>query len=123
MPQPDPAPESPPPEKPEADPPPEPPPTRSAWYWLTYVFSPALFWALFPNEDDERGRALREKEERIRRQHPDLKDVREAAVNETECPGCQATINPVTGDGFHSPPGEPWVMICNRCNRRVEPDA
>jgi hypothetical protein len=122
MPEPDPTPEVPSPERPEGEPAAESSPKRSLWYWLLYVFSPALSWAVCSQEDDERGRALREKEERIRREHPDLKDVREAAMNEVQCPGCKATINPITGDGYHSPQGEPWVMLCNQCKRCIEPD-
>ncbi|WP_439626561.1 hypothetical protein [Gemmata sp.] len=122
MPEPDPTPEVPSPERPEGEPAAESSPKRSLWYWLLYVLSPALSWAVCSQEDDERGRALREKEERIRREHPDLKDVREAAMNEMQCPACKSTINPITGDGYHSPRGEPWVMLCNQCKRRIEPD-
>jgi hypothetical protein len=73
--------------------------------------------------DPGRERELREKEQRIRSEHPELKDVREAAMNETLCPNCQAIINPITGDGYHSPPEEPWVMICNQCNATLDPES
>lgn len=134
MPEPEPPPEGSPPEPPEppepreAEPPPESPPATSIWYFLTFLVSPALACAFFGNRDDEEARAarqkaIRQKEERIRREHPGLKEVREAAVNETQCPGCRATINPVTGDGYHAPEGEPWAMVCDRCGRRIDPDA
>jgi hypothetical protein len=77
---------------------------------------------IFAGWAEEQGAVLREREQRIRRRHPDLTEVREAAVNQLRCPRCRSTINAVTGDGFHSPPGEPWAMICDLCGCRVEPD-
>lgn len=65
---------------------------------------------------------LREKEERIRQRHPERKDIREAALNEMECPHCKAVVNPVTGDGLHSPEAEPWLLICSQCQGTIEPD-
>jgi hypothetical protein len=66
--------------------------------------------------------ALREKEERLREQHPGIKDVRLAELNEMQCPHCGAAINPVTGDGLHSPRAEPWLLICNQCFATIEPE-
>ncbi len=91
---------------------------------LSVVAAPLLGGIVIPGKfvDEERERELREKEQRIRSEHPELKDVHEAVVNDTTCPHCKAVINPITGDGYHSPPEEPWVMICNQCNATLEPD-
>ena len=69
-----------------------------------------------------RAMALQEKEERIRQRHPERKDLREAALNEMQCPHCGAAVNPVTADGLHSPEAEPWLLICNQYQGRIEPD-
>ena len=63
------------------------------------------------------------KEERIRQQHPERKDIREAAMNEMDCPHCGAAVNPITEDGLHSSEKEPWLLICNQCQGTIEPDA
>ena len=124
MPQPDPTPVDSQREQHDVESPDESSPTTSIWYWLTFLISPLAAIAFFASreKDDEAAQELREREKKIRREHPDLKDVRDAAVNEMQCPGCKATINPITGDGFYCPPGEPWAMICSQCNNRVEPD-
>lgn len=95
----------------------------ATWFLLALLLSPvAAYVLLLLAGDPEEGVALREKEERIRQLHPELKDVRHAALNETRCPGCGATVNPVTGDGLHWPEAEPWLLICDQCEDRVEPD-
>jgi hypothetical protein len=97
--------------------------TPTIWYWLSFLISPIAAVVYFAGRDDgAEARELRKKEERIRRLHPDLKEVREAAVNEMQCPGCTATVNPVTMDGLHSRKGEPWTLICDRCNTQIVPD-
>lgn len=94
----------------------------ATWLMLALLLSPlAAFFLLLVAGDPEATRALQEKEERIRERHPDRKDLREAALNEMECPHCGAPVNPVTGDGLHSLPAEPWLLICNECQGRVEP--
>src|SRR5581483_1793229 len=68
-----------------------------AWFLLALLLSPLVAFAfLLVAGDGEQAAALREKEERIRRLHPDRKDIHEAALNETHCPHCGASINPVT---------------------------
>src|SRR5205823_13628375 len=93
------------------------------WLLLAVLLSPlgALILLLVLG-DPESAMLLSEKEERIRQQHPDRKDIYEAALNEMKCPACGAEVNPVTGDGLHSPHAEPWLLICDRCQTRVEPD-
>jgi hypothetical protein len=36
------------------------------------------------------------------------------------CPHCGARINPTTGEGLHSPVGEDWLLICDRCRNEIE---
>ena len=37
------------------------------------------------------------------------------------CPHCGARVNPATGEGLHCPVGEPWILICDKCQNKVEP--
>lgn len=95
----------------------------ATWFLLAALLSPLVAYVLLlvagnPEQTD----ALRETEERIRRRHPELKDVRQAALNETQCPSCGADVNPITRDGLNSPEAEPWLLICNECGSRVEPE-
>ena len=115
-------PEGPPPEQPDAEEPFEQTPVSSIWFWLSFLVSPLVALIVVGDRDGDEARAFHEKKARIRREHPELKDVHEAAVNETRCSHCKATINSVTGDGLRSPEREPWVLICNQCNNPVEPD-
>jgi hypothetical protein len=97
------------------------PPTT--WFLLAAVLSPlAAYVLLLLAGDPEAGRALAEREERIRRRHPGLKGVREAALNEAQCSRCGAEVNPVTGEGLHAPDNEPWLLICDGCQARYEPE-
>jgi hypothetical protein len=93
------------------------------WILLALLFSPLVaFVFLLIAGDTEQALALAQKEEEIRRKHPERQDIREAALNEMNCPHCGAAINPVTEDGLHSPAGKPWLLICNQCQTAVEPD-
>jgi hypothetical protein len=93
------------------------------WFLLALICSPPVaFVLLLVAGDPEKAAALREKEEEIRHRHPELKDVRDAALNEMACPHCGAAVNPITEDGLHSPEAEPWLLICNQCQGSIEPD-
>jgi hypothetical protein len=93
------------------------------WVLLAILFSPPVaFVLLLFAGDPEEAEALREKEERLREKHPERKDLQEAAKNEMNCPHCGAAVNPITEDGLHSPPAEPWLLICNQCQGTIEPD-
>src|SRR5262249_35040482 len=95
----------------------------ATWFLLALLLSPLLaFVLLLIAGDPWEAMALRQKEERIRQRHPERKDIREAALNEMECPRCGAVVNPVTGDGLHSSEAEPWLLICNQCQGKIEPD-
>ncbi len=95
----------------------------ATWFLLALVLSPLLALVLLlVAGDPQEAAALREKEERIRQRHPDRKDIREAALNELNCPHCGTTVNPVTGDGLDSSEAEPWLLICNQCQGKIEPD-
>lgn len=93
------------------------------WFLAAVFFTPLLaFIVLQFVGDPVRSEELEEKAERIRRRHPERKDIQEAAMHETNCPHCGAAINSVTEDGLHSSSSEPWLLICNECNRTFEPD-
>jgi hypothetical protein len=93
------------------------------WFLHAVVLGPPLALILLMLAGDPVAREeLAEREERIRSRHPDLKDARYAALNEARCPECGAAVNPVTGDGLHSPEAEPWLLLCNGCERPFEPD-
>ena len=95
----------------------------ATWFLLAALLSPMAAYALLLLAGDpEAGRALAEREDRIRRRHPGLKNVRDAALNEARCPRCGAEVNPVTGEGLHSPEEEPWLLICDGCQTPYEPD-
>ncbi len=95
-----------------------------SWFLLALVTSPpiGLLWLLIVG-DPGTADTLQEKEARIRRAHPGRRDAREAALNEMACPHCEATVNPVTREGLHSAADEPWLLICDRCQNDIEPDA
>ena len=61
------------------------------------------------------------REQRGPYQHPERTNV--GAVDETgmKCPHCGARVNPATGERLHSPVGESWVLICDRCQNKIEP--
>ncbi|HJZ93884.1 MAG TPA: hypothetical protein VKE40_23625 [Gemmataceae bacterium] len=93
------------------------------WFLLAAVLSPlAAYVLLLLAGDPEAWRALAEREDRIRRRHPNLKNVREAVLNEAHCPRCGAEVNPVTGEGLHCPEEEPWLLICDGCQTTYQPD-
>jgi hypothetical protein len=95
----------------------------SPWFLLALLLSPLAAYVLLLLAGDARAAlALREKEERLRRRHHDRADLREAALNEMDCPHCGAAVNPVTGDGLHCTEAEPWRLICDRCRGTIEPD-
>ncbi len=99
----------------------DPPP--AIWFLLALLCNPLLVFAiLWIIGDPEATAALREREDRIRERHPERKDIREAALNEMNCPHCGAAVNPITEDGLHSSEREPWLLICNRCQGTIEPD-
>jgi hypothetical protein len=37
------------------------------------------------------------------------------------CPNCGSRVNPATGEGLHCPVGQPWVLICDRCQNKIDP--
>jgi hypothetical protein len=95
----------------------------STWFLLALLLSPLAAYVLLLVAGDARSAlALREKEERLRQRYPDRADLREAALNEMDCPHCGAPVNPVTGDGLHTTEAEPWLLICDRCQATIEPD-
>lgn len=95
----------------------------STWVLIALIASPlvALILLVFLG-DPETAVEQQEKEERLRQLHPDRKDIREAALNEMQCPTCGAIVNPVTGDGLHTPESEPWRLRCNQCKADIQPD-
>jgi hypothetical protein len=98
---------------------------RSPAFWslLAFVLSPlGAIVLLFIVGEVREDASLQEKEERIRSEHPEIQDVRQAAQNETQCPHCGAEINPVTGHGLHSPRATPWLLICSACLVEIEPE-
>ena len=93
-----------------------------AWFLLAMLFSPlAAFVFLLVANVPHAAVVRREREDRLRRAHPERADIREAALSELFCPKCGATLNPATGDGLHSPEDEPWVLICNQCATEIQP--
>ena len=95
----------------------------AAWFLLAMIFSPlAGFVFLLVANVSHSAVVLEEKERLVRERHPERTDVREIAVSETRCPQCGATVNPVTHEGLHSPDDEPWLLICNQCQAKIEPD-
>jgi hypothetical protein len=96
----------------------------AAWVILAVLFSPLIMLAtLYIIGDPQETAALQDKEDRLRQLHPERTDIREAALNEMNCPHCGAAVNPITEDGLHSSEKEPWLLICNQCQGRIEPDA
>jgi hypothetical protein len=95
----------------------------ATWFLIAVVISPlAAYVLLLLAGDAQLARALREKEERIRRLHPERTDIRDAALNETTCPACGAVVNPVTGDGLYTAETEPWLLFCDQCQGPIQPD-
>jgi hypothetical protein len=86
------------------------------WVLIALLTSPLLAFVLLQFAGDaDRARDLAAAEDDLRRRHPALRHVREAAVNETHCPTCRAAVNPITRDGLHSPDAEPWLLLCDTC--------
>ena len=93
------------------------------WFLAALLASPLVaFLLLFMYGDARENAAMRDREERIRELHPEVKDVHLAALNETQCPHCGADVNPVTGNGLHSRERTPWVLVCNKCQGEIEPE-
>ena len=40
----------------------------------------------------------------------------------TLCPNCGARIDWARREGVHSPPDEPWLLLCDRCEAEVRTD-
>jgi len=95
----------------------------ATWFLLAAVLSPMAAYALLLLAGDpEAGRAWAEREERIRRRYPGLKNVRDAALNKAHCPRCGAEVNLITGEGLHTSEEEPWLLICDGCQTPYQPD-
>ncbi len=93
-----------------------------AWFILAVVFFPLTAFVFLLVAGVPHSAVVRkEKEERARRQHPERADIREIARSELACQQCDAIVNPVTGDGLHSPDDEPWRLICERCGANIQP--
>ena len=92
------------------------------WFLLALLCNPLLAFAILWVIGDPQATVAIEREDRIRQRHPERKDIREAALNEMNCPHCGAAVNPITEDGLHSSEREPWLLICNRCQGMIEPD-
>jgi hypothetical protein len=93
------------------------------WFLISLFVGPVIaLILLFVLGDPQDTEARREKEERIRRRHPERTDIREAAMNEMNCPRCGAEVNVVTCDGLHTAESEPWLLFCNNCDAQIEPD-
>lgn len=96
--------------------------SASAWFLLALCFSPLVTFIFLLVADVPYNAILREEQEqRIRERHPERTDVRHIAANEMSCPKCGASVNPVTRDGLRSPDNEPWLLICNQCEAKIEP--
>jgi hypothetical protein len=96
--------------------------SADAWFVLAVLFGPEAAFVFLLVANVPHAAAVRsEKEERVRREHPEWADVQEVALSELACPKCGATVNPATGDGLHSPEDEPWMLICNQCGAEIEP--
>lgn len=95
----------------------------ATWFLVAALLSPLAAYALLlVAGDPEAGRARAEREARIRRRHPGLTNVRDAALNEAHCPRCGADVNLVTGDGLHTSEEEPWLLICDGCQAPYQPE-
>ena len=93
------------------------------WFLVAVFLSPLIaFVLLLLAGDPQQALTLREKEERLRQRHPERTDLREAVLNEMQCPHCGAAVNPITGDGLHSSEAEPWLLVCDQCQGTIEPD-
>src|SRR4051794_39409812 len=67
------------------------------WFLLSLFVGPLIaLILLYVVGDPQDAAELHDKEERIRQRHPDRKDIREAALNEMNCPTCGAELNVVT---------------------------
>jgi membrane protein implicated in regulation of membrane protease activity len=96
--------------------------SAGAWFLLAMLFSPlAAFVFLLVANVPHAAVVRREREDRLRRAHPERADIREAALGELSCPKCGATLNPATGDGLRSSDDEPWRLFCNQCGTEIEP--
>lgn len=96
----------------------------ATWFLLARLLSPVIAAVLLIFiGDPEQARELREKEACMRQRHPGRTDVREAVLNEMQCPHCGATVNPITQDGLHSSEAKPWLLICDQCEGTIELDA
>lgn len=101
---------------------------HSKWVGLVGLASWIGLIVLFVLPDEHKQAAARhsamaakEKEDRLRKQYPEEKDLRSILLGETNCPQCGATVNTTTRDGLHSPEEEPWLLICDRCQTEIEP--
>jgi hypothetical protein len=96
--------------------------SSGAWFLLAVIFTPLVAFVFLLVAGVPHSAVVRkEKEERVRKQHPDRGDVSDIARSELDCPQCGATVNPATGDGLHSPESEPWRLICDKCEAEVVP--
>ena len=90
------------------------------WFVLACVFSPLVAYVFLVVADVPHKATLRrELEDRVRTRHPDSTDVRVQTEHEMDCPNCGAAVNSYTGDGLHSPEGEPWRLICDKCETEI----
>jgi len=95
----------------------------TGWFALALVFSPPIAYIFLLVADVPHRAVLRQQRlNRVSIRHPHRKDAREAAHYEGDCPNCGAAVNLSTGDGLHSPKGEPWRPFCDGCQTEIDPD-
>ena len=96
--------------------------SSGAWFLLAVIFTPLVAFVFLLVAGVPHSAVVRkEKEERVRTQHPERADVSDIAQSELVCPQCDATVNPATRDGLHSPEDEPWRLMCNQCEAEIQP--
>jgi hypothetical protein len=97
--------------------------SMGVWFVLAVLLSPLVAGVcLLIAGDCQEALARQEREERLRQKYPGRTDLHEAAMNALHCHGCGAEVNPITGDGLTSSETEPWLLICARCQTRIEPE-
>jgi hypothetical protein len=97
-----------------------------AWTILSLIFTPVagftfLFVAGVPHEVVKRAAqaAL------LRKIRPEASEaeIEELVRHESQCPYCNARLNPATGEGVSpAEEGNDWEMLCASCGEKLPPD-
>ncbi len=104
----------------------------SGWMFLALLFSPLtalifLFVAGLPAEEWERAKAAmdRRKEMANRIEAARRIETQEQAMGFSKregmtCQVCGHGVNLATREGIYSPEGEPWRIICEKCDSPID---